>query len=304
MPNRCQFTVYIARPDLSPLNPDAYKALYNERHAVLVDCMEYAEGMEDGMACLPWRVGRGTYKFIAGFFEEPMTSVLVNCPTFPDVASADMQEDELKQILTSPGYIRMSYYDLSDQHYEREDCMFNAYNMLLVFMAMGLPGMYLPGAQICRGHSEVAQMAAHTNNRKKLMGMFTHHHVENPKEGEYWWHTHGMQHYALPDIECWFDDETNPQTLEKVVQIAMLDMIPRTDPIKKGEVLKGLDEYMGKYQFCPAEEEVEGHEFGPHGVQGIMKAGKKKKKKPKPKKETKAEEQAEGGGWKFWKKKK
>lgn len=122
-------------------------------------------------------------------------------------------------------------------------------------------------AQLTRSRLDYFRMSKKADlNKAVLFHLFVSVQIEQGKE--FWMHTHGMEQFELPDIECWYDNEKDGAYYYELIGNMALYMFDKGPILKVGHTFS-MD---GEEMFEIAKpKDVEGHEFGKDGAIRIKK---------------------------------
>lgn len=132
-------------------------------------------------------------------------------------------------------------------------------------LAAGVSAVILPAAYKVLGPSALDAFLSMLDGPAGWLAMFVHHFVE-VRPGVIWHHTHGMEHFGYPDLEC---RSGRPQpTIEAVVRAGLQHLMQHG-----GEALRAGDRVVAEradgsrlasFDICSPV--AVNHEFGAYGV--------------------------------------
>jgi hypothetical protein len=127
--------------------------------------------------------------------------------------------------------------------------------------AHGACAVVLPAALRIFGETQLARAFIEPTEIESSLALLVHHHVV--ARGELaWLHTHGMQHFGLPDVEC-VEPLHFAGQVSRTIR-AVLHRLVVGPPLRFGDVVEhDTDAAMYRLVSSPP---VEGHEFGGYGV--------------------------------------
>jgi hypothetical protein len=140
----------------------------------------------------------------------------------------------------------------TDPHQQLQHFM----KLVAALFETGARGVVLPAALRIVGASQHARSLLEPTEVERRLALLVHHHTVVDGE-RVWLHTHGMQHFGLPDIEC-----VEPLHLageaNRVIR-AVLHRLVVGPPLGLGDVIE--HDGASRFRLVPASP-VEGHAFG------------------------------------------
>lgn len=214
------------------------------------------------------------------------SAMILNCPSksFPEeIISAALQlsnitnPSEIERYKNYTAYVVVHHYGIKGVDKVR---FINRLLHLFATMEESI-GFINLSAQLCvRSRSDYLKLSKKADiNTGTLFSLFTSIHTEKNKE--IWTHTHGMEQFKLPDIECWYDNEKDGYYFALTIVTMALYMIDNGLVLKVGDTFPGKDEGV-IFEIVEAKEvdkDVKWCKFGKYGVIRIIKKDKNNKDK-------------------------
>jgi hypothetical protein len=132
----------------------------------------------------------------------------------------------------------------------------------------GACAVALPAATRLFGAAHLEQALAEPTDAERWAALFVHHHAVMHGE-RLWLHTHGMQHFGLPDLEC-VEHVHRAGEAHRILRAVLRRLTSGGPALRLGDVIERVDGGT-RFQLVPSSP-VEGHLLGAYDVVRLERA--------------------------------
>jgi len=132
----------------------------------------------------------------------------------------------------------------------------------------GVCAVALPAAMRLFGAAHLEQALAEVTHAERWAALFVHHHAVTQGE-RLWLHTHRMEHFGLPDLEC-IEHLHRAGEAHRILCTVVRRLTSGGPALRLGDVIERVDGG-ARFQLVPPVP-VEGHLVGAHGVVRLERA--------------------------------
>jgi hypothetical protein len=142
----------------------------------------------------------------------------------------------------------------------------SAVDRMVALCDAGALGIYLPAACKVVAAGELDAMLGHLDRNETWWDLFVHRFAVIAESG-IWMHTHGMEHFGYPDLECWASDEMVLHA-ERILAAGVEHLMRHGgDALWPGQIVEAVtaDQAWARFSVRDAPA-VEAHGYGPYGA--------------------------------------
>jgi hypothetical protein len=188
----------------------------------------------------------------------------------PDLLSSYLADPG--QPLTAAEYERVAgarcALRLVSRSVDRPSQLAHLVELATALLHRGACAVALPAAMRLFGAAQLEQALAEATDAERWAALFVHHHAVTQGE-RVWLHTHGMQHFGLPDLEC-VEHLHRAGEADRMLCAVVRRLTSGGPALRLGDVIERVDGG-ARFQLMPSVP-VEGHLVGAHDVVRLERA--------------------------------